>query len=153
MPIRYRDQQTRLGQIATALAGASSVFAGTNVPPVARTGMIAAQLAGASAVFSGNYSSAPNRTGVIGTTLSGATALFLSGFFGSWTIPNQSFVQGVAATRDLTAYVPGYYFGMDLVLNGSLPTGVTWNGTSLVYDGVAPSVTVTGISISIVAED
>jgi hypothetical protein len=74
MPIRYRDQQTRLGQIGASLAGATSLFQGTFAPAVARTGVVSTQLDGATALLQGNYTLAPNRTGVIGTTLSGATS-------------------------------------------------------------------------------
>jgi len=68
MPIRYRDQQSRLGQVAGSLSGATGLMQGTFSPAVARTGSIATQLGAATGLFSGNYSTAPNRTGVIGTT-------------------------------------------------------------------------------------
>jgi hypothetical protein len=132
MPIRYRDQQTRLGQIAASLAGAASAITGTFVPAVGRTGIVGAQLEGASGLFQGNYSSAPNRSGVIGTSLEGATAAIVGG--------NGSLAR---AEADWLARKAGSVWAHDF-RNASELTNFLWVNTDPRDSGVMPRIVADG---------
>lgn len=80
-------------------------------------------------------------------SMSGALSTLgnISSSTSSFNVPTVSFTAGVASTYDLTQHVPGYVSGMLLVLIGTLPSSVTFNGTALVYDGTGGAVSVTGL--------
>jgi hypothetical protein len=135
MPIRYRDQQTRLGQVSSTLAGASAALSGTFVGAAARTGAITAQLSGVTAALSGIYSSAPNRTGVIGATLAGAT----SSITGSLSITPAAAEQDWIARSTGAGVVWAHDFR-----NPNELTNFLWLNTDPRYSGVMPRRTADG---------
>lgn len=130
MPIRYRDQQSRLGQVAGSLSGATGLMQGTFSPAVARTGSIATQLGAATGLFSGNYSTAPNRTGVIGTTLGGATPILVGNGAPIWqaSIPDQNLTLNVPFSLDLDTVCDPDSSTYSIVA-GALPAGTTFSGS------------------------
>lgn len=67
-------------------------------------------------------------------------------------VPTINFVAGVASSHDLTQYVQGWNAStMELVLQGTaLPAHVTFNGTSLVFDGDASTTQVTGVKLVLI---
>jgi hypothetical protein len=72
--IRFRDQSSFLGNLASTLEDSTAAFAGTFTPLAERTGTIASNVQNATALFTGIFSAAPNRTGTIASTLQSATS-------------------------------------------------------------------------------
>lgn len=70
----------------------------------------------------------------------------------SLIVPTITFTSGVGSSHDLTQYVSGWDSGtMELILQGTaLPTGVTFNGTHLVYDGTPGTTTVNGVILVVI---
>lgn len=68
-------------------------------------------------------------------------------------MPTINFTAGIGSSRDLTQYVPNWNDStMDLIVLGTLPASVTFDGTSLVYDGTGGATSVSGITLHIVAD-
>jgi hypothetical protein len=68
-------------------------------------------------------------------------------------VPSISFTRGVASSHDLRQYVSGYSaVTMLLDVQGTaLPSGVTFNGTHLVYDGTGSvDVSVSGVLLIVI---
>lgn len=69
-----------------------------------------------------------------------------------FVVPTINFTSGVGSSHDLTQYVTGWNSStMELILQGSaLPSGVTFDGTDLVYDGVGSTTSVSGITLVVI---
>lgn len=71
-----------------------------------------------------------------------------------FTVPDITFTSGVASTHGLRQYVTAGFAGMPLFIDGTLPTGVTFDDTlddeELVYDGTPGSATVSGIKLIVI---
>lgn len=67
-------------------------------------------------------------------------------------VPTVNFTAGVASSHDLTQYVSGWNGStMALLLQGTpLPSGITFNGTHLVYDGSGSTTSASGITLVVV---
>jgi hypothetical protein len=72
---------------------------------------------------------------------------------GGFVVPTITFTFGVASSHDLTQYVSGYTSAMTLLVQGTaLPTGVTFNGTHLVYNGSGAQTTVSGVRLVVISD-
>jgi len=80
MPIRLKDQLTRLSRLSAVLQNSSSAFVGTHAVVQARTGTIASMLDPGVGTLAGFVSAAPARTGAIATQLD-ANSPAVTGFF------------------------------------------------------------------------
>lgn len=70
-----------------------------------------------------------------------------------FSVPTINFTAGVGSSHDMTQYVPGWdAAAMDLIVLGTLPASVTFDGTNLVYDGTGGATSVSGITLHIVAD-
>lgn len=68
-----------------------------------------------------------------------------------FVVPTINFTAGVGSSHDLTQYVSGWNSStMELTVQGTLPTSVTFNGTALVYDGTGGATSVSGITLVII---
>jgi hypothetical protein len=103
----------------------------------------------------GRQTSFSPTTGTLSKALSGITLSSAGSVaeVGWTTVPTINFTQGIAETRDLTAYTTNFNSSLHQfqLLTGTLPTGVTLNpSVGYVYDGTSPISTASGISIRIV---
>lgn len=96
MPIRYVDQRSVVGSIASTLGAFEGVVSGTHVAPPTRTGTIATSLQPFTGLMTGTFQPEVNRTGTIATTL------------GSFT----SNVQGTFTPSTVDAYPRLAYYGI-----------------------------------------
>lgn len=68
-----------------------------------------------------------------------------------FTVPTVNFTAGVGSSYDLTQHVPGWNSStMALLVQGTLPASVTFNGTALVYDGTGGATSVSGVTLVII---
>ena len=142
MPIRLVSSSGVLGTVAVVSADASVDFDGTFANPQSYAGSIDASTEDASIVVFGVYESAPDRTGTLAALAGPATSDFVSFTTNVWgAVPTLTFNQGTSSSIDLTQYytLPVGETFVSVTISGSLPTGVTLNGTSLDYNGTSPS--------------
>lgn len=90
-------------------------------------------------------------SGLQATTSTGTLTASSGG--GGFSIPDITFTFGQASSHDMTQYVPNYDAGtMVLALDDDslLPSGVTFDGTDLNYDGAGAQTTVSGLILIII---